>query len=131
MVWNNVVSMEEARGKRGVVHATKLRAVGSDDPYTLARQLCQHLAAQSELLNSTAIQTIISNEEVIVGTVYAHVLGWVVYANSSITLTSAGRAAAKKPAAAWPKMRPRRLIRDDSRCRRQPGQQKRSPLTAY
>jgi hypothetical protein len=119
-VWNNVVSLQEARGKRGVVHEITLRAVGSNDPHTLARQLCEHLAAQSELLKSIASQTLISNEAILVGTVYAHVLGWIVYTNSSITLTSAGRAAAQKPAAAWPKMRPRRLIGDDSRCRRQP-----------
>lgn len=90
---NNIVSMLQARRKRETYNAAW-------NPESIARRLCREVAEvcgqNFRWIPMAAITqgTSLSEEDVIVGAVYAHALGWIIYATRCVWLTQEGYAAA-------------------------------------
>jgi hypothetical protein len=90
----NVIYLEEVRRQGNASSAIELRPVTSPDANLLARRLCQDIAKYVQgpvLLESIASLAKMPKEDAVVAATYAHVRGWVVYADGSVELTRAGR----------------------------------------
>jgi len=97
-VSGNIIFVEQFRSRRTPSSAIELMPVTSLDTNALSRRLCLELAMTnargSVPLESIARRTRMPTEDAVVAAAYAHVRGWVVYADGGVELTSDGRAAA-------------------------------------
>jgi len=97
-VSGNIIFVEQFRSRRTSSSAIELMPVTSLDTNALSRRLCLELAMTnargSVPLESIARRTLMPTEDAVVAAAYAHVRGWVVYADGCVELTSDGRAAA-------------------------------------
>ena len=94
MGWSNIVSILHARRER------ETRALAEKwSPEAIARKLCGDVAeicgpnCRWVSMDAIAQETSLSEEDVIVGAVYAHALGWLIYATHCVWLTKEGYAA--------------------------------------
>jgi hypothetical protein len=91
----NVIYLEQVRRQRVTSSAIGLKHVTSPDANVLARRLCQEIANYAQggpvPLESIVSRTEMLKEDAVVAAVYAHVCGWVVYADDCVELTRAGR----------------------------------------
>jgi len=97
-VSGNIIFVEQFRSRRTSSSAIELIPVTSPDTNALSRRLCLELAMTnargSVPLESIARRTLMPTEDAVVAAAYAHVRGWVVYADGCVELTSDVRAAA-------------------------------------
>ncbi len=93
MEWGNIVSILQARRKREAIAPKE-----QWNPESIARQLCSDVTAvcgqQCRWVPMEKIvqETLLSEEDVIVGAVYGHVRGWLIYATHCVWLTKEGYA---------------------------------------
>jgi hypothetical protein len=98
VVSGNIIFLKQFRPRRTPSSAIDLIPVTSPDTNALSQRLCLELAMTnargSVPLRSIARRTGMPTEDAVVAAAYAHVRGWVVYADGCVELTSDGRAAA-------------------------------------
>jgi hypothetical protein len=94
VVSGNIIFLKQFRSRHTLSSTIETRP----DTNALSRRLCLELAMTnakgSVPLESIARRTRMPTEDAVVAAAYAHVRGWVVYADGCVELTSDGRATA-------------------------------------